>query len=152
MDPIQSVSQLGQPQAPYQAPVSQAPQQPQANSFSSEPRMNSSAGVEELTKVAVVLDKESIKILQEASGVHAESIVNLGIKLFAKTNIYKEFMLKPDFHQVDNSSEDIVALASVANVVSNNTGGLVHAKPSASQAIGGIASNIQTGIAPVSSW
>jgi hypothetical protein len=150
MDPIQSVSQLGQPQAPYQAPVSQVPQQPQSTSFSSEPRMNTNAGNEELVKVAVVLDKESVKILQEASGVHAESIVNLGIKLFAKTNIYKEFMLKPDYMTVDKSSDDIVTLSSVTNVVQSGNGGLVNAKPSVSQAI--VGNTTSTGIAPVSSW
>lgn len=148
MEPIQSVSQLGQPQAPYQAPVSQAPQQPQSNSFSSEPKMNQNAGNEELTKVAVVLDKESIKILQEASGVHAESIVNLGIKLFARTNIYKEFMLKPDYQIIDKTTEDIATLSSVTST--SKTGGLTNTKTITSQAI---SSNVQqTGIAPVSTW
>ena len=62
----------------------------QSSTYSSEPTMQTNASDEVLTKVNVILDKESLKIIQEASNVHAESIVNLGIKLFAKTNIYKE--------------------------------------------------------------
>ena len=105
---IQPIGNVGNQQAPSQPAV----QQPQST-YSSEPAMNTNAGVEGLINVSVILDKESLKIIQEASSVHAESIVNLGIKLFAKTNIYKEFMLKQDFQQLEQSTEDLQSLTDI---------------------------------------
>ncbi|RLA81354.1 MAG: hypothetical protein DRG78_09310 [Epsilonproteobacteria bacterium] len=97
------------------AQQTQAPATPQ---YSSEPTMNANASDEQLTQVTVVLDKESLKIIKEASTVHAESIVNLGIKLFAKTNIYKEFMLKSDFKSLEQNTEDIVSLTDISAATS----------------------------------
>lgn len=79
------------------------------DTFSSEPNMHINAGDEKLVKVTVMLDQESLQIIQEASAVHSESIVNLGIKLFAKTNVYKEFMLKESNKPMDVKTEDIAS-------------------------------------------
>ncbi len=96
------------------------PKQPQhqqpapATSYSSEPQMNSTAGDEVLSKVTVALDKDAMTIIQEASAIHGETIVNLGIKLFAKTNMYKEFMVKQEFKALNQSTDDLVELTDIA--------------------------------------
>ena len=90
---------------------------PSPDNFSSEPAMQTNAGDEKLTQVTVMLDNESLRILQEASAVHSESIVNLGIKLFSKTNVYKEFMMKPGTKLLDTKTEDLQTLSeAVADV------------------------------------
>lgn len=95
--------------------------QTQPNDFSSEPSMHTNAGDETLTNVTVMLDKESLRIIKEASAVHSESIVNLGIKLFAKTNVYKEFMLKPGAVPLDTKTEDLQTLTeAVAGMTDTN--------------------------------
>lgn len=121
-----------QPQTPkpvYQTPpasvppqsVAQPPVQP-AGTFSSEPEMNITAGDERLTKVTVMLDQEALEIIQNASAVNSEAIVNLGIKLFAKTNVYKEFMVKAGNKPMDLKTEDIEKqVESVADVVAPTT-------------------------------
>lgn len=105
-----------QPQPQPQAAPTQP--QPQAQTaYSSEPQMNTTAGDEVLAKVTVALDKEAMAIIQEASAIHGETIVNLGIKLFAKTNMYKEFMVKQEFKAIKQSTEDIIAMTDVAGAV-----------------------------------
>ncbi len=82
-----------------------------AAAFSTEPEMHTNAGEEGITQVTVMLDKDSLKIIQDASMVHGESIVNLGIKLFSKTNVYKEFMLKAGTVPLDTTTEDLQTLS-----------------------------------------
>jgi len=106
--PINS-PQYTQPAQPAQ------PSQPSQN-YSSETTMQTTAGDEVLSKVTVALDKDAMKIITEASAIHGESIVNLGIKLFAKTNMYKEFMLKKEFIPLDTTSDDLISLSDVAVV------------------------------------
>ena len=98
----------------YQQP---AQPQPQPTLYSSEPKMNTTAGDEVLSKVTVALDKESMNIVQEASALYGETIVNAGIKLFAKTNMYKEFMVKQEFKAIKQSTEDIITMTDVAGAV-----------------------------------
>ena len=96
---------------PQQQQQQQQPQQPQ-NNYSNEQSMNVDSN-EEGFKITVVLDKEAMGILQQTSAIHQESLINLGIKLFAKTNIYKEFLLRPDFKVMDNETDDLVEMTSV---------------------------------------
>ena len=109
------------PETCHQYPPAQpqaVPTQPQAQTtYSSEPQMNTTAGDEILSKVTVALDKEAMTIIQEASAIHGETIVNLGIKLFAKTNMYKEFMLKQEFKMIKQDTEDLNNMTNVASVV-----------------------------------
>jgi len=101
--PVQPVPAQNIPVQPAQAPA--------PSNFSSEPQMHTNAGEEGVTQVTVMLDKDSLKIIQDASMVHGESIVNLGIKLFSKTNVYKEFMLKAGTVPLDTSTEDLQTLS-----------------------------------------
>ena len=89
------------------------PQPAQTPQYSSESQMTSTAGQEQLHKIETILDNEAYQILQQASSVHAQSIVAMGIKLFAKTNLYKEFMLKEDYKTLEVSTEDLVEDVSV---------------------------------------
>ena len=93
--------------------VQPQPQQQAPAQYSSEAQMNANAGQEQLHKIETVLDNDAYQILQQASSVHAQSIVALGIKLFAKTNLYKEFMLKEDYKTLEVGTEDIVEETSV---------------------------------------
>jgi len=61
---------------------------------------NTPLNAEGIQKVEVLLDKESIKILQEAHGQFGEAIVNLGIKMFAETDVYKTYMLREEFKKL----------------------------------------------------
>ena len=88
-------------------PTQQAPQQQAPQQFSSEQQMHTNAGNEEVHKVEVLLDPESAKILSQVNAIHQASILNLGIKLFAKTNMYKEFMLKEDFKSLEQETENL---------------------------------------------
>ena len=81
--------------------------------------MNTQAATDNgMTNVSVILDKESLKIIQEASEVYAHTIVNMGIKLFAKTNAYKEFMKYQDFKDLDTSTEDLAGIVDIAAAAS----------------------------------
>jgi len=91
----------------YSQPSPQPQQQP---AYSSEPAMQPQPQQSnQLVAVEAHLDNESIKILQEASSAHTQSIINLGIKLFSKTNIYQEFMLNEEFKKVEIVQEDIIS-------------------------------------------
>ena len=93
-----------QPQPQVQATIPVQPAQ-----YSTENQMMAAtANQEQLHKIETVLDNESFQILQQVSSIHAQSIVAMGIKLFAKTNLYKEFMLKEDYKTLDNTTEDLV--------------------------------------------
>lgn len=93
----QYVPQLIQePQQAQQAPQAQTTysnegQMPQGHT--QQPQVNS---VDGLTKVEVVLDSESLQILKDANAQFGESIVNLGIKMMAETEIYKNYMMKAE--------------------------------------------------------
>ena len=87
--------------------VPQQPAQPTSPQYSSEQTMQPGAGDEIGYKVSVTLDKEAMKILEESSLNFQETIVNLGIKLFAKTNVYKEYMLKADFKTLEQETSDL---------------------------------------------
>ncbi len=132
-----------QPQpTPVAAPVYQTPQTPHAQpqpvpqtGYSTETTMTQQAGQEVVQSVTLNLNAESIKILSEASSIYGESIVNFGIKLFSKTNAYKEFMLKADFKSMDQSSEDIQTLADVTAVPdAGSAPAMTNNQPSASSA------------------
>ena len=94
-----------QPQQQYVPQLIQEPQQAQQGqtTYSNEgqmpqghtqqPQVNS---VDGLTKVEVVLDSESLQILKDANAQFGESIVNLGIKMMAETEIYKNYMMKAE--------------------------------------------------------
>jgi hypothetical protein len=130
-------------QPPYVAPQPQQPQQPQQ--YSNEAAMTTTAGNETATQITLSLDNEAFKILTEASGLHAESIVNLGIKLFAKTNIYKEFMLKPDFKTLTPETEDLITAVDIsvspaAEPVQSSTTKSASTTAPAAPAAGGFAS------------
>lgn len=100
---------------PQQTQPQQPPQQAQA--YSSEPSMENHIEVGSQT-VSVTLDPEALKIIQQASQLNGETIINLGIKMFAKTNVYKEFMLKAEFKTLDVVTEDIVdAIDLTPNIV-----------------------------------
>lgn len=101
---------------PVMAQVPQQPTQPTTPqpTYSSESTMNTTASQENLHKVETILDSESFQILQKVSSIHAQTIVALGIKLFAKTNLYKEFMVKDEHKTLDIATEDIVEETSVA--------------------------------------
>ena len=108
-----------QTQPAQQQQYQQQPQpQPQPNNFSSEPKMTQATGKEEVKQVGVNLDAESIKIIGEAGAIFGETIVNMGIRLFAKTNVYKEFMLKVDHKVQDTKTEDLETLTSVVDSTS----------------------------------
>lgn len=112
---INPIPTPGSPAPQPQPPLQPAPQPTQpAPIYSSEPKMHTNAGDEQLMQVTVILDSEALQIINNASAVHGESIVNLGIKLFAKTNIYKEFMMKPGTIPLDTNTEDIVSLTEAA--------------------------------------
>lgn len=97
--------QYQQPQPPQQAQPAQQAQQPQ-QAYSNEQEMVTHAEAGSQT-VTTVLDAEAFKIIQQASQLHGEAIINLGIKMLAKTNMYKEFMLKPEFKTLDVATENI---------------------------------------------
>ncbi len=120
----------------YPTPINQvnnvAPVAQQAPVYSNEQQMQNQQVVNptaELTKVEVVLDPEAIKILQEASAQFGESIVNLGIKMFAKTDVYKDFMLKEEYKivqsngtEIQNTNDNTMSLSTpVVTPVQNNT-------------------------------
>ncbi len=88
-----------QPQQPVQQP--QLPvQQPQLP--------------EGATQIQLVLDDEAMKIVNETSIVLREAIINMSIKLFAKTNTYKEFMLLSEFRE-ELKTEELVTSVDVTN-------------------------------------
>jgi len=91
MQPYQPYQPTAQPQQPATQPAAQ-PQQP----------------ADGLLQVQMLIDQEAMQILNESSAVHRESIVNLGIKLFSKTNAYKEFMLKDEFKKEDITTENLI--------------------------------------------
>ena len=109
------VNQQSPQQAPA-APTQTAPTQTAPAAYSNEAQMQPQVP-NGIVTVTVNLDAESYKILQEASAVHSESIVNFGIKLFAKTNAYKEFMLKPEYKQSDTSTSDLSSDVDVSGAV-----------------------------------
>lgn len=98
--------------------VNQAAQQPQTTQQPQQPTNQ----VPGLTPVNVNLDDESLKIIQTSSGVFAEAIINLGIKLVSKTNVYKEFMIKDEFKKAtETETEDIETAISVSEVSNTTT-------------------------------
>lgn len=106
-----------QAQPTQQAPqVNQIPEPVKSPQYSNETQMQNHAPAGVIT-VNVNLDAEAYKILQEASLIHSESIVNFGIKLFAKTNAYKEFMLKNEYKSLDISTEDLSGAVNVTDAV-----------------------------------
>jgi len=86
---------------------SQPPQQPV---YSNEQQMPTGQGIqpnsttplntEGITKVECILDNNSLKILQESHPEFAESIINLGIKMVAESDIYKSYMIKDEFKKL----------------------------------------------------
>lgn len=91
-----------QPQQPMQN--YQQPQQPMQNYQPQQPmqqpdpqHVTQTQDTNDLQKVAVVLDKHSMRIIKEAGEVFAETIVNLGIKLFSETDTYRNYMLKEEY-------------------------------------------------------
>jgi len=86
-------------------------QNSQNPAFSSETHMqnvqNNQTQSQGLRQVAVHLDEESQKILNNASAVFGESIINLGIKLVALTPAYQNLMLKDEFKLEDKEEVDI---------------------------------------------
>jgi hypothetical protein len=116
--------------APQQAQQAQQPVQ-----YSNEPAMNNQAGVQqnnstilnnptELTRVEMLLDKESIRIIQEASPQFGESIVNLGIKLFSETEVYKQYMQKEELRNISNISNESVGSDTSSISSTNNSLGM----------------------------
>ncbi|MFA7127625.1 MAG: hypothetical protein WC136_00475 [Sphaerochaeta sp.] len=78
-----------QPQQTYQPQQPMQPMHPQ--------HVAQTQDTNDLQKVAVVLDKHSMRIIKEAGEVFAETIVNLGIKLFSETDTYRNYMLKEEY-------------------------------------------------------
>ena len=103
-------------QQPMQQPSQQPSQQPPIYSNESDmhsqtgyqvnnqPHQQNSLDISELTKVECLLDKDSMKILTDAHAQFSESIINLGIKMFARSDIYKEYMLKEEIKKLNKNS------------------------------------------------
>jgi hypothetical protein len=84
----QNINNIGQaPQQAYVAPTNEHQPLPQTNTVPTAP-------LDDSVVVSVRLDKESIEILNMASPLFSESIVNLGIKMMAGTEVFKAYMLK----------------------------------------------------------
>jgi len=84
----QNINNLGQaPQQAYTAPTNEHQPLPQTNTIPTAP-------LDDSVVVSVRLDKESIEILNMASPLFSESIVNLGVKMMAGTEVFKAYMLK----------------------------------------------------------
>jgi len=65
--------------------------------------------------VTVDLDPESFEILQKASEIYSDTIINAGIKLFSKTTIYKEIMSTHKDQQ--EKEEDLNEIVSIKEAV-----------------------------------
>lgn len=75
-------------------------------------------------KVTVELDSESFEILQNASDIYSDTIINAGIKLFSKSNMYKELMSfkKEDTKAEENLNESVSIKEAVQEAGINNSG------------------------------
>jgi len=71
--------------------------------------------LEGVKKVTLLIDEEALKILEDASPIFSESIVSMGIKLFAKSEAYKNFMMTQEAKQsiIDDKLAKISNLSSV---------------------------------------
>ena len=93
-----------------------SPQQPQ---YSTESKM-AQAPEQGITPVNVNLDADSLRILQECSPIYHQVIVNMGIQLLAKTNMYKEYMLLAEYSKHDKSSEPLEQTMDVSAAVAQS--------------------------------
>ena len=97
---------------PAQSAPPPQPVQPQQQAYSSESKM----GQPDMTGIHVVqilLDDEAFSLLKQSSPIFTDVIINAGIKLMSKTNLYKEYLIKDEFKQMNTDSEDLNSTTSV---------------------------------------
>ena len=102
-------------------PMAQPTPQPQQSSYSTESKMQPMDAPNGAYRVQLLLDEESIKLLQQVSPVFTDAIINAGIKMMAKTNVFKEYMLKQEHKTKDTSTEDLSTSVSIQDITTQVT-------------------------------